>query len=101
MSAPIEHDGTPVPIPITGELDLHTFRPADLGELVPAYLAECSARGLRDLRIIHGKGTGTLRETVHVLLRRSPLVQSFRLGDERSGSWGATLVVLRQASVSV
>jgi len=34
------------------------------------------------------------------LLRRSPLVQSFRLGDERSGSWGATLVVLRQASVS-
>lgn len=86
----------PVPLPITGELDLHTFRPADLGELIPAYLSECAARGLREVRIIHGKGTGTLRTTVHVLLQRSPLVQSFRLGDERTGSWGATLVTLHR-----
>jgi len=86
----------PVPIPITGELDLHTFRPDDLGELIPAYLAECAARGLRDIRVIHGKGTGALRATVHALLQRSPLVQSFRLGDEHSGSWGATLVTLRK-----
>jgi DNA-nicking Smr family endonuclease len=84
----------PVPLPITGELDLHTFRPADLGELIPAYLEACAARGIRVVRIIHGKGTGTLRTTVHTLLRRSPRVQSFRLGDEHSGSWGATLVTL-------
>ncbi|HVU23076.1 MAG TPA: Smr/MutS family protein [Opitutus sp.] len=87
---------TPVPLPITGELDLHTFRPADLGELIPAYLAECAAGGLREVRIVHGKGTGTLRTTVHALLQRSPLVRSFRLGDEHSGSWGATLVTLRR-----
>jgi DNA-nicking Smr family endonuclease len=86
----------PVPLPITGELDLHTFRPDDLGELIPAYLAECAARHLREVRIIHGKGTGTLRSTVHALLRRSTLVGSFRLGDEHSGSWGATLVTLRK-----
>ena len=86
----------PVPIPITGELDLHTFRPDDLGDLLPAYLTECAARGLRDVRVIHGKGTGTLRATVHALLQRSPLVQSFRPGDEHSGSWGATLVTLRK-----
>ena len=61
-----------------------------------AYLAECAARGFREVRIIHGKGTGTLRTTVHALLRRSPLVESFRLGDEHSGSWGATLVTLRR-----
>lgn len=85
----------PVPIPITGELDLHTFRPADLGDLIPAYLEACAARGLRQVRIVHGKGTGTLRTTVHHLLQRSPLVASFRLGDETSGSWGATLVTLR------
>jgi DNA-nicking Smr family endonuclease len=85
----------PVPLPITGELDLHTFRPADLGELLPAYLAACHARGLREVRLIHGKGTGTLRETVHAHLRRSPLVVSFRLGDETSGSWGATRATLR------
>ena len=89
-------DDAPVPLPVTGELDLHTFRPGDLGELIPAWLAECAAHGFREVRIVHGKGTGTLRTTVHALLRRSPLVQSFRLGDEHSGSWGATLVTLRR-----
>lgn len=92
-----EDDLPPVEIPITGELDLHTFRPADLGALLPAYLEACVARGLTDVRIIHGKGTGTLRTTVHALLHRSPLVASFRLGDETTGSWGATLVRLRDA----
>ena len=53
---------------------------------------------LRTVRIIHGKGTGTLRTTVHALLQRSPLVHSFRLGDETSGSWGATLVTLNISS---
>jgi len=88
-------DDTPVPLPMTGELDLHTFRPEDIGELIPAWLEQCAAHGLRNVRIVHGKGTGTLRTTVHTLLRRSPLVQSFRLGDEHTGSWGATLVTLR------
>lgn len=86
---------TPVRIPINGELDLHTFQPRDLGVLIPAYLAECAACGLREVRLVHGKGTGALRTSVHALLRRSPLVLRFRLGDERSGSWGATLVTLR------
>lgn len=85
----------PVALPITGELDLHTFRPADFGALIPAYLDECAARGLREVRLVHGKGTGTLRTTVHALLRRSPRVASFRLGDERTGSWGATIATLR------
>ena len=84
-----------VVLPITGELDLHTFRPSDLGELIPAYLAECAARKIRVVRIVHGKGTGTLRTTVHALLRRSTLVDSYRVGDEQSGSWGATRVILR------
>jgi DNA-nicking Smr family endonuclease len=88
-------EDAPVAIPITGELDLHTFRPEDLGELIPAYLAECAARGLAEVRIVHGKGTGTLRTTVHALLRRSPLVVSFRSGDEHTGAWGATLATLR------
>ena len=88
-------EDVPIELPISGELDLHTFRPSDLGELIPVYLAECAARGLREIRVIHGKGTGTLRTTVHALLRRSPLVVSFRSGDETSGSWGATIVTLK------
>jgi DNA-nicking Smr family endonuclease len=94
--APDAADGTPVPLPITGELDLHTFWPGDIGELIPAWLAECAAHGLHEVRIVHGKGIGTLRTTTHAILQRSPLVQSFRLGDEHSGSWGATLVTLRR-----
>jgi DNA-nicking Smr family endonuclease len=85
-------DSEPVRIPITGELDLHTFRPAEAASVVAEYLAACRGRGLTSARIVHGKGTGVLRETVHALLRRSPLVESFRLGDETSGGWGATVV---------
>lgn len=96
---PIPSD-TPVEIPITGELDLHTFHPRDLKELIPAYLDACRDRNLLQVRIIHGKGTGTLRTTVHAQLSRSPLVKSFRLGDETTGSWGATLVTLHSTETS-
>ena len=86
----------PVEFPIDGTLDLHTFHPRDVKTLVPDYLAECRKRGILSVRIVHGKGTGTLRTTVHALLQHSPHVQSFRLGDEHSGSWGATLVTLKR-----
>lgn len=92
-SAP--RDDAPVPIPITGELDLHTFRPSEVASLLDDYFAECTQRGICVVRVIHGKGTGTLRETVHATLRRSPRVAGFRLGDEHSGGWGATLVTLK------
>lgn len=89
----------PVEFPITGELDLHTFRPSDLGELIPAYLDAARAKGITEVRIIHGKGTGTLRTTVHTLLDRMPdKVSGYRLGDEKTGSWGATLVTLRSST---
>ncbi len=92
--ASTRHKVAPVPLPITGELDLHTFRPEDIGELIPAYIDACLACDRREIRIIHGKGIGTLRTTVHALLRRSPQVAAFRIGDEHSGSWGATIVTL-------
>ena len=95
-SADPDSSDDPVPLPITGELDLHTFQPSDLGELIPAYLQACATRGISEVRIVHGKGTGTLRTTVHALLRRSPLVSHFRTGDIQSGSWGATVVTLRK-----
>ena len=88
-------DPDPHPIPITGELDLHTFRPEEMGVLIPAYLEACRNQNLRSVRIVHGKGTGALRTSTHALLDRSALVLSYRLGDETSGGWGATLVTLR------
>jgi DNA-nicking Smr family endonuclease len=85
----------PLDLPIDGTLDLHTFQPRDVKALVPDYLAECRARGILDVRIIHGKGTGALRRTVHAILSRLPEVDSFRLAMEDAGGWGATLVMLR------
>lgn len=88
-------DAPPVRIPITGELDLHTFRPQDVSSLLESYIAECLRLGLREVRIVHGKGTGTLRATVQACLRRHPAVVSFRTGDEHTGGWGATIATLR------
>jgi DNA-nicking Smr family endonuclease len=84
-----------VPHPITDELDLHTFQPREIGSLLPEYFAECTKRGIWRVRIIHGKGTGALRESVHTILRRLPQVVEFKLADATSGSWGATWVSLR------
>ena len=86
----------PVEIPINGELDLHTFRPSEVKGLVADYFEACLEKGITSVRVIHGKGTGTLRETVHALLKKSARGESFRLGDESSGSWGATLVKLKK-----
>jgi dsDNA-specific endonuclease/ATPase MutS2 len=81
--------------PIDGTLDLHLFKPGEVGDLVPEYLAECGRCGMRQVRIIHGKGTGQLRERVHAVLRRIPAVASFSLAPGAMGGWGATVVELR------
>jgi dsDNA-specific endonuclease/ATPase MutS2 len=86
----------PVEIPIDGVLDLHTFSPKDVKDLVPEYLEECLRRGITEVRIIHGKGTGTLKGIVHGLLRKNPSVVSFEDAGVMSGGWGATLVRLRR-----
>ena len=95
---PTEEPNKPIPLPITDELDLHTFRPAEITSLLDAYFAECRQRGIHRVRVVHGKGTGTLRETVHAHLRRSPGVAGFAQGDETSGGWGATIVTLKSAN---
>lgn len=85
----------PVEYPITGELDLHTFRPEEVAELLDSYLAECQRRGFERVRVVHGKGIGTLRALVHARLRRSSHVSGIAAGDEHSGGWGATIVTLK------
>ena len=81
----------PVELPIDGELDLHLFHPRDVKMLIPDYLDECKQRGISDVRIVHGKGTGALRETVHAILKRRPDVLTYYLTDH---NWGSTSVVL-------
>jgi len=84
-----------IDFPINGTLDLHTFQPSDVKDLVPEYLEECRKRNILQVRIIHGKGTGTLRRVVQSILGKLPYVESYRPAEEGSGGWGAMIVVLR------
>lgn len=86
---------SPVDLPIDGTLDLHTFRPGEIKTLLPDYLAACRERGILQVRVIHGKGTGALRRTVRAILEGSREVASFTTASEEAGGWGATIVRLR------
>ena len=89
----------PVEVPIDGTLDLHTFNPKDLPSLVPEYLLACREKGILEVRIIHGKGKGVQKARVHSLLKKSPLVKTFKSAAEDAGGWGATLVALKPAKL--
>jgi hypothetical protein len=84
----------PLDAPLSDELDLHTFLPRECADVVAEYVHAAQEASMTAVRIVHGKGTGTLRRIVHGVLASHPAVRAFRLGDERSGGWGATLVDL-------
>ena len=85
---------SPVDLPIDGVLDLHTFRPVDVKDVVCDYLAECQRADIFQVRIIHGKGIGNLRRTVHSILSKHPQVSRFAECSALYGGAGATLVEL-------
>ena len=86
----------PVKIPIEDVLDLHTFRPRDIPDLLEDYLAECLSSGIHAVRIIHGKGKGVQKRRVQEILRKNPMVLSFRDAPPEAGGGGATLVELNR-----
>lgn len=89
-----ESDGA-VELPIESVLDLHSFRPEDLGELVPEYLAACRERGILDVRVVHGKGIGNVKRSVEAILRRLDFVERFAPASALFGGSGATMVYLK------
>jgi DNA-nicking Smr family endonuclease len=88
-----------VRLPIEEALDLHSFSPRDIPDVVAEYLAECRRLGFREVRLIHGRGTGTQRAIVQAVLARQPGVESFADAPPDRGGWGATLVRLRLQDV--
>lgn len=83
-----------VELPIEDVLDLHSFRPREVADVVQEYLEAAYGRGLRQLRIIHGRGIGVQRRTVRALLERDSRVRAFGDAPPAAGGWGATWVEL-------
>ncbi len=86
----------PVIIPICDVLDLHTFNPKEVPDLLDDYLSECFQKGLFSVRIVHGKGRGVLNRGVQKLLEKNPLVASVKDAPPEAGGWGATLVEIKR-----
>lgn len=85
-----------VEIPINGIIDLHTFDPKEIKNLLNDYFQACIEKSIHDIRIIHGKGAGILQKRVWSILRKHPLVESFEFAPLEAGSWGATLARLKR-----
>lgn len=86
-------DGPPLRIPIEKALDLHAFAPKDIPSVVQEYINEAHAAGLRDVRLIHGRGTGVQRGIVQHTLEHHPLVLQFF--DDAASHLGATIAILK------
>lgn len=84
----------PIQIPIEDVLDLHTFRPKDIADLLENYFAECIKAEIFSVRVIHGKGKGVQKRQVQRILQKNPRVKGFKDAPPEAGGWGATLVAL-------
>ena len=92
-----DHD-PPHAVPIEAELDLHTFAPRDVRSVVEEYVRAAAEAGLREVRLVHGRGIGVQRAAVHATLDRHPLVAAFR--DAPESHLGATVATLRAAAAA-
>jgi DNA-nicking Smr family endonuclease len=94
---PPEDDGPSgaITVPLTGELDLHPFSPRDIPSVVEEYVRACHQKGVRHLRLAHGRGRGVQRAAVRRVLATLPEVHSFADAPPGAGGWGATVVELR------
>jgi DNA-nicking Smr family endonuclease len=93
-SSPSEEDEA-VALPISGELDLHSFAPRDVPSVVEEYVRACRERGVLTLRLVHGRGKGVQRAVVRRVLANLSGVAAFEDAPPASGGWGATLVRLK------
>jgi DNA-nicking Smr family endonuclease len=98
MSAPDSPFDDPIILPIEDQLDLHPFQPREIASVVEEYLEQCRQAGFREVRLIHGKGSGVQRNIVRALLQKHPHIESFHDAPLEAGSWGATVVILKSSS---
>jgi dsDNA-specific endonuclease/ATPase MutS2 len=105
MSDESSDDAPEVPevihVPIEDWIDLHTFAPRDVTSVVEAYLEAALEAGFREVRLVHGRGTGYQRKRVREVLAASPLVERFGDAPPERGGWGATLAWLRPPDAGI
>ena len=80
---------------VTPEINVIGQNIEDVCFVIDKYLDDCSIAKLSPVRIVHGKGTGKLREGIHNFLRKNSHVKSFRLGTFGEGEMGVTIVELK------
>jgi hypothetical protein len=95
-SEPFADPDQPVKLTVEDRIDLHSFEPRDVPNVVADYLTAAHARGFREVRLIHGRGIGVQRERVRSLLARHPLVDQFHDAPADRGGWGATVAYLKR-----
>ena len=100
MKEPESPFSGPIVLPIEESIDLHAFHPKDIPSVVEEYLEQCKQAGFKEVRIIHGRGTGVQRNIVRGILEKHPMVLSFQDAPAEAGGWGATAVVLKSERVS-
>jgi DNA-nicking Smr family endonuclease len=96
---PENDDPAEVVLPIEDAIDLHPFAPKEVRQVVLSYLEAAHEKGLREVRVIHGRGIGVQRAAVRAVLGGHPLVASFADAPPARGGWGATVVTLRERPV--
>jgi DNA-nicking Smr family endonuclease len=79
-------------LPIEDAIDLHAFAPQDIASVVEEYIHAAHQAGLREVRLVHGRGKGIQRGIVQAALDRHPLVDSFH--DAPGSHLGATVALL-------
>lgn len=89
-----EAETPPTVLPLEDWLDLHAFAPKDVVSAAEEYLHAARAAGFREVRIVHGRGTGFQRRRVREMLARHPAVESFSDAPPERGGWGATVARL-------
>ncbi len=86
----------PVKIKVEDIIDLHTFKPEEVPDLLNDYFTACLEADIYSVRIVHGKGHGILKKRVRGLLEKNPFVLAFKDAPPEAGGWGATLVELKK-----
>ena len=98
MAAPPEDDDGIVVVEIEDVIDLHGFQPRDIASVAEEYIHAAAEKGLRRVRLIHGRGKGVQRSRVQQVLARHPLVERYADAPASHGGWGATVAWLHTAT---